>query len=60
MPEPKRKSLIEVTEPHYELAEQIRRKIAAYKGEHGLPTMLDALADMIGVHPRQGSKRKSA
>lgn len=47
MAEPKRKPFIEVTEKNYAKAEKVRRKIAIYKAAHGLPTMLDALEEML-------------
>lgn len=56
MSESKRKPLIEVTEKNYSLAEVVRRKIAVHKAEHGLSTMLEALADMIGIHRNNNRK----
>lgn len=43
----KRKPFIEVTEKNYAKAEELRRKVAVHKAKRGLPTMLDALVDMV-------------
>jgi hypothetical protein len=41
------KGFIEVTEKKFIEAEELRRLIAIYKAKHGLPTMFEALAEIV-------------
>lgn len=46
-PKRTRRSFLNVEEPYYALADELRQKIDVYRAEHKLKSMIEALAAML-------------